>query len=259
MRIAFSGTGNSGKTTLVKSFLYTWGNYITPERTYRDVIEEDKLSHSSNTTTDTQEKILSFMIDQIQSYNQSDKVVYDRCPLDNIAYSMWCHEKGIDGFTKDFVTEQIKLMKESMRFIDIIFLCRFDVKQKIEDDGFRDTDINFIKEVDNIFYSLYKQYTEHPEADIFFPQGDSPCIIMLPDNSQARIDLVAEYVSPDGDMYGDEDSILNPENINELERLVEIQKKVKDQEDEEERLKQKFGLRPGGELGGGSDYPSITL
>ena len=60
-------------------------------------------------------------------------------------------------------------------------------------------------------------------------------------------------------MYGDEDSILNPENINELERLVEIQKKVKDQEDEEERLKQKFGLRPGGELGGGSDYPSITL
>ena len=48
MRIAFSGTGNSGKTTLLKSFLYTWKNYSTPEKTYRDVIEEKDLQHSSN-------------------------------------------------------------------------------------------------------------------------------------------------------------------------------------------------------------------
>ena len=252
MRIAFSGTGNSGKTTLVKSFLYTWKNYSTPEKTYRNVIDENNLSHSSDTTTETQEKILSFMIDQLQDSDQSDKVVYDRCPLDNIAYSMWCHDKGTKGFTKDFVTKQIKLMKESMRSLDIIFLCRFDNRQQAEDDGFRDTDINFIKEVDNIFYSLYRQYTEHPEADIFFPTGDAPCIILLPDNPQQRIDIVAEYVAPDGDMYGDEDSILNPDNINELERLVELQKHAKDDEEEEERLKQKFGLPPRG-------IPPITL
>ena len=252
MRIAFSGTGNSGKTTLVKSFLYTWKNYTTPEKTYRDVIDENNLSHSSATTTKTQEKILSFMIDQVQGSDQSDKVVYDRCPLDNIAYSMWCHDKGTKGFTKEFVTKQIKLMRESMRSLDIIFLCRFDNKQKVEDDGFRDTDIDFIREVDNIFYSLYRQYTEHPEADIFFPTGDAPCIILLPDNPQERIDMVAEYVAPDGDMYGDEDSILNPENIDELERLVELQKQAKDQEEEDDRLKQKFGLPPGG-------IPPITL
>ena len=259
MRIAFSGTGNSGKTTLVKSFLYNWKDYSTPEKTYRDLIQEEGLSHSSATTTDTQEKILNFMIDQIQGSAQADKVVYDRCPLDNLAYSMWCHDKGIEGFTKAFITEQIKLMKESMRFIDIIFLCRFDIKQKVVDDGFRDTDLSFIKEVDNIFYSLFRQYTEHPEADIFFPKGDSPCIILLPDNPQARIDEVAEYVAPDGDMYGDEDSILNPDNLDELERLVKIQKEAQESEEEEERLKQKFGLPPGRDFGGASDYPSITL
>ena len=66
MRIAFSGTGNSGKTTLVKSFLYTWDNYITPEKSYRDILIEEDLSHSSNTTIDTQEKILNFFIEQSQ-------------------------------------------------------------------------------------------------------------------------------------------------------------------------------------------------
>ena len=42
MRIAFSGTANSGKSTMVKSFLHTWSNYKTPEETYRDKLNEKK-------------------------------------------------------------------------------------------------------------------------------------------------------------------------------------------------------------------------
>ena len=240
MRIAFSGTGNSGKSTLVKSFLYTWDNYISPEKSYRDILKEENLPHSSNTTTDTQEKILNFFIDQVQGYDKTSKVVFDRCPLDNIAYTMWCHDKEIKDFDKKFVTEQIALMRESLRFLDIIFLCRFDEKQAIEDDGFRDTDKDFIKEVDNIFYSLYRQYTENPEADIFFPKGDSPCIIELPHDGQQRIDIVHEYVTPEGEMYGDETSIFN--DIDELERLVTPQKTALDQEEKEKELFRKFGL-----------------
>jgi predicted ATPase len=240
MRIAFSGTGNSGKTTLTKSFLYTWDNYITPEKTYRDLLIEEDLSHSSNTTTDTQEKILNFFIEQSQEHEKGAKVVYDRCSLDNIAYTMWCHEKGIEGFDKKYVTSQIALMRESLRFLDIIFLCRFDEKQNVEDDGVRDTDIDFIKEVDNIFYSLYRQYTENPEADIFFPKGDSPCIIELPDDGQQRIDLISEYVTTEGEMYGEDVSIFN--DVNELERLVQQQKAALDDEEKEKELYKRFGI-----------------
>ena len=242
MRIAFSGTGNSGKTTLLKSYLYTWKNYNTPEKTYRDVIEEKNLQHSSKTTTKTQEQILNFMIDQLQSSSKEDNVAYDRCPLDNIVYSMWCHDKGIKGFTKKFTTKQIALMREASRHLDIIFLCRFDEKQAIEDDGFRDTDKTFIEEIDNIFYSLYRQYTEYPEADIFFPKGDAPCIIELPNEAQERIDLIAEYVTPEGDMYGDEHSIFNTNNVDQLEDLVIQQKAALDQEEKEKELFKRFGI-----------------
>ena len=48
MRIAFSGTGNSGKSETIKSFLYTWKQYKQPEKTYRDILEEEKLDHSTN-------------------------------------------------------------------------------------------------------------------------------------------------------------------------------------------------------------------
>ena len=236
MRIAFSGTGN----------------YTTPEKTYRDMLEEENLPHSSNLTTATQESILNFMIDQTQSTNKDDNIAFDRCTFDAIAYSMWAHDKKVEGFTKQFVTEQINLMRESMRSLDIIFLCRFDPNQAIQDDGFRDTDDKFIIEVDNIFYSLYRQYTEHPEADIFFPKGDSPCIILLPDNGQQRIDLLGEYVTPEGEMYGDESSIFNQQNIDQLEELVKQQKDVAESEDKEKQLRKKFGLSDG-------DHPPVAL
>ena len=242
MRIAFSGTGNSGKTTLVKSFLYTWDTFTTPDKTYRDVIEEKNLDHSSNTTTETQSEILNFMIDQLQSYTKDDKVVYDRCPLDNIAYSMWCNEKGTKGFTKKFVTKQIALMKESMRHLDIIFLCRFDEKQSVQDDGFRDTDVNFIKEVDNIFNSLYQQYVQNPEADVFFPKGDTPAILLLPNDPQERIDLIAEYITTDGELFAEEESVFDPKNLKELESLVIQQKAALAQEEKEKELYKRFGI-----------------
>ena len=112
MRIAFSGTGNSGKSTMVKSFLHTWQQYVTPEKTYRDILKEENLTHSSETSIDTQNKILDFMIDQVVSYDKDSKVIFDRCPLDNIAYTLWCHEKGKDDFTREFVSKQISLMKD---------------------------------------------------------------------------------------------------------------------------------------------------
>jgi len=240
MRIAFSGTGNSGKSTMVKSFLHTWEQYETPEKTYRDILVEEDLSHSTETTTATQNKILDFMIDQVTSYSKDSKVVYDRCPLDNLAYTIWCNEKKKDGFTREFVSKQINLMKESMRCLDIIFLCRFDVNQKVQDDGFRETNVEFILEVDNIFNSFFQQYTQNPEADIFFPKGDSPAVIELPHKAQERIDLVHQYVGDDGTLIDDEPSILG--DVDKLEALLLQQEGALDAENKEKELLKRFGL-----------------
>lgn len=241
MRIAISGTANTGKSTLIQSFLHTWTNYITPDRTYRDVIKEGNLDHSSNTTTDTQTVILDSFLDQ-QQKRVTDNIVYDRCTLDALAYTIWCFEKGLEGFDSEYVQKQIAIVKESMRSLDLIFLCKFDEKQAVIDDGFRDTDIEYIKEIDNIFESLYQQYFQNVHSDVFFPKDDSPAVIKLPDNPQERVDLIAEYVTPEGGMYGEEHSILNPENIGELEQLVMQQKRAQEADEADKELFKKFGL-----------------
>ena len=242
MRIAISGCQNTGKTTLITNILQVWPQYVTPEKTYRDLIKDKQLPHSSLASKDTQLDILSFMIEQMGDFNKDSKVVYDRCPIDNLVYTLWCHDKGIDGFDKTFVDQTISLVKESMRSLDIIFLLRYDESIKIEDDGLRDTNLEYIKEIDNIFDVLYQQYYHNLESDIFFPKDDSPCIIPLPAGGQQRINIISEYLTPTGELYGDEESIFNPSKLTELEALVQQQKRALEMEQNERAMYEKFKI-----------------
>lgn len=242
MRIAFSGTANCGKTTLIKNFLAVWNKYTTPEKTYRDILTEKNLPHSSNTTPETQWDILNFMIDTQQQYDAKSNVVFDRCPLDNLVYTLWAHEKGLEGFDKEFVDKCITLTRESMRSLDIIFILRYSDRIAIENDGVRDTDVSFIKEIDSIFEVLRMQYEQHYDSDIFFPVNDSPGVIELPAHPQARIDILSQYLDPAGELIGDEQSIFNPNKLDELEALVKQQAQAKEVEDKEKELYKKFGL-----------------
>ena len=242
MRISISGAQNTGKSTLVRSFLHTWTNYNTPKETYRKKLKESNLDHSSNTTPETQKVILDSMIDHMMNSTVDDNVIYDRCPLDVLCYTMWAGEKGITGFNDEFLTEQINIVKESMRFLDIIFLCKYNNNLDPVADDQRDIDRGYITEMNNIFESLYQQYKQNLEADIFFPKDDSPCVIKLPNKQQQRIDMISEYVTPEGVMYGDEDSILNPDNIADLERLVMQQKAAQESEKAQAELFNKFGM-----------------
>lgn len=242
MRIAISGTANCGKTTLVKNILAVWPNYKTPSKSYRDIIKEKNLPHSSATSIDTQWDILNFMLDQLQATNSNSNIIFDRCPLDNLAYTLWAYDHKVEGFTKEYVDKAIKLTKESMRHLDLILLLKYDPSIKIVDDSLRDTNEKFIKEVDEIFDALYIQYRQNYEADIFYPKDDSPGIFVLPTNPQKRIDMISDYLTPTGELYSEEDSIFNPEKMNELEALVKQQKAALEQEETEKALYEKFGM-----------------
>jgi len=88
MRIAISGTACQGKSTLIKDFLDQWPMYTTPTKTYRDVIVEKSLSHSSVTNKDTQWEILNFMIDELKKLLKGIKL-YLIAVLLTISYTVY--------------------------------------------------------------------------------------------------------------------------------------------------------------------------
>ena len=202
MRIAISGTACQGKTTLIKDFLEQWPSYKTPKKTYRDIIKENNLDHSSKTNKKTQWEILNFMIEEQQKYRKDQNVIFDRCPLDNLVYSIWAAEQPENDIDEEFVSKCIPLVRESFRNLDIIFFTPITKVAPVEltEDDLRDTDPKVIEEVDNIFKAMHREYMNN-DSSVFFIKDDKPGIIEVFGNQRERIQILKLYIDAEGDIH----------------------------------------------------------
>ena len=218
MRIAISGTACQGKTTFIKDIKANWPAMIVPEKSYRDVLGKN---HSKNTDEDTQWKILDFMVEEQQNYRKGDKVVFDRCPLDNIVYSIWAN--GKEKISDEFISKCIPLVYESMKFLDIIFYIPITkhAPVAIEEDGVREADQEYITEIDHIFKTMYQQWMQADSP--FFPKDDRPAMIEVFGNRVERLEMMKLYLDEEGDAVG-EQGIINPTELAALEKAFGITK-----------------------------------
>lgn len=206
MRIAFSGTANTGKTTLVRDFLTMWPMYSTPEKSYRNLIVNNEITHSKHVTKEGQQAILDFMIESMKGKTTEDNVVYDRCPLDNIVYSMWANEKNVSDIDDEFISKCISKVRESVKNLDIIFWVPYNENIVITRDGMRETDVEYIKEINNIFEVIYNQYL-YNDKFVLFDKDDRPAIIpIFTADRFMRIKDIANYIDMSGDSVEPDDS-----------------------------------------------------
>jgi len=211
MRLSISGTAAQGKTTLLNAFLTNWEMYKTPEESYRVKLPEQ--SHSMKTTKETQWNILNHMIDQMENYSASDHVIFDRCPLDNIVYTLWAYHKGIGDIDELFVEKCIPVVRESMKLLDIIFIIPITnvTDEQIEDDGKRETDAEFISEIDNFFKAMYTNWSKEDER--FFPKEDRSALIEIFGSTDERIKMIEFYVNEKGGMYGEDETLVDTSTL----------------------------------------------
>jgi predicted ATPase len=236
MRIAFSGTQNTGKTTLVKAFLDKYPMFLLPEKTYRDIITENNLDHSSNTTEETQLLILDWMMKNHENYTKSAKVVHDRCVWDNLAYTLSGNAHG--QISDEVTAASISLVRESLKHIDIIFWLPYSDHIQIVEDGIRDTNEMHIREVDSIFEQLYEQYCENLESDIFYPKEDAPAIIKIEGFSvDDRLAYIGEFINPQGEPIAPDETLFSDENLKILEELIKDQEHAKASDDYFKQIK----------------------
>jgi predicted ATPase len=240
MRIAFSGTANTGKTTLINAFKNRWPMFLSPKKTYRDIIKENNLTHSSKTSGETQLMILDWMMTEQKNYPKGSKVVYDRCPWDNLAYTLQGNANGI--IPDEIAAATISFVKESMKDLDIIFWLKYNPAIKVVKDDLRDTNLEFIKQTDQIFQGLFDQYMENLEVDVFYPKDDCPAIICIDEHFSSiddRLMFIGEFIDYKGDLI-EGDSLLDPSNIELLEQIVKDQKHETENEARIDKILKEF-------------------
>lgn len=83
MRIAFTGSHRVGKTTLAEEIAESLPDYEFINEPYLQLEEEGYLFSEIPTLEDYMEQF-NFSVEQLQ--NSDDNVIFDRCPLDLLAY-----------------------------------------------------------------------------------------------------------------------------------------------------------------------------
>jgi len=209
MKIAFMGSQSVGKSTLIQEFITKWPMYSVPKKTYRDLIQEKKLKLNKKGNEKSQSIILNALVDEVQGCLSTGEtnVVFDRCVIDNIAYSLWLNAKG--KVSDDFIRTSKTIAAETLKLYDIIFYLPIHESIKLTPKKNRDKDETYRVEIDNILRALVTTYEK--STGQFFPLNDCPAVITLDMHPSARCEQIKLYVNESGNFYGDDSpSLLTP-------------------------------------------------
>lgn len=208
MRLSIIGAQNAGKSFLIEQFLKEWPMYKKPQKTYRDIIKEKNLPINKQGTKESQREILNALVDEAQfAASSEDKhIIFDRCVVDNIAYTLWHYAKDTPGFDSEFVIDSKTIAAFALKHLDVIFYIPARKEIPIEEKENRETDEVYREEIDNIFDSLVTSYEKNTGA--FFPLEDCPAVIRLDGPPDMRLPQMKLYIKPNGNGFGEEDGTL---------------------------------------------------
>ena len=86
MRIAVSGSHCTGKSTLVADFLRVHPEFIHEPEPYTLLVEEFGEEFSAEPCAEDFLRQLEFNIDRLKQHERDARVIYERCPIDFLAY-----------------------------------------------------------------------------------------------------------------------------------------------------------------------------
>lgn len=86
MRIAVSGTHCTGKTTLIEAFIAAHPDFDYEPEPYVALVEDYGEDFSSEPLIEDYLRQLEFYVERVGHYSASDKVIFERSPLDFLAY-----------------------------------------------------------------------------------------------------------------------------------------------------------------------------
>jgi len=206
MKIAFMGTQCNGKSTLIKGFCKRWPMYKEVKSTYRKLIKTGKVANNEEGTEESQKAILNSIIDDTQKAiaKGEDFLVFDRCVIDNIVYSLWLNEKG--KVSDEFIMDTKRIAYEAVKVFDIVFYIPLREEITIVPKKGRALDPVYRQEIDNLFRAVVGTYEK--SAGIFFPKEDCPAVITLEGPADLRIEQIPMYVKPSGKFFDEEDGSL---------------------------------------------------
>ena len=192
MRIAVSGSHSLGKSTLVDDWVARYPEFTREEEPYRalglygpyQILFRDESTRLHNGIQ------LYYSLSRVHRYAaQTDDVIFDRAPVDYLAYSQYTADAGSTDIDDAFVMSMVPAVIESLDRLDIIaFVPKSDEwPVQMEADGIRPTDYAYRDAVDAVFTQIYRE----GRYGVFSGERH-PLVVELVGSRQDRLDQLAQ-------------------------------------------------------------------
>jgi hypothetical protein len=196
MRIAISGSHSLGKSTVVNDWVARHPHFKREEEPYRalglhgpyEILFRDASTRLQNGIQ------LYYNISRVHRYaDSSSDVIFDRSPVDYIAYSQYTADQRSTDIDDAFVESMVPVARESLDHLDILaFVPKSeDWPVEMEEDGIRPVDHAYRNEVDAIFKQIYREgrFGVMPPS-----KGPGPLLIELMGPRQERLDQLQSAI-----------------------------------------------------------------
>ena len=120
MRIAFSGTHRTGKTSLLEAVAAQLRRYGVVDEPYH-LLEEDGYEHADPPTVDDFQAQLERSIEALDAAGAD--ALFDRCPIDCLAY--------LQAMGEDLDDDQVDEVRDSVATLDLIVLVTIEAPDRI--------------------------------------------------------------------------------------------------------------------------------
>jgi hypothetical protein len=128
MRIAVSGTHCTGKSTLIEEFLQAHPDFEHEPEPYTVLVEEFGEEFSAEPCVEDFYRQLEFNIDRLRDRARGARVIYERCPIDFLAY--------INALDSQAAQASLDLVSDAIQHLDLILYLPLDHTFDVPHDEF---------------------------------------------------------------------------------------------------------------------------
>ena len=196
MRIAISGAHSQGKSTLVWDWVKRHPDYIREEEPFRALHSEGYPIRFRQECTRLDNGIqLYYNLSRLHRYHHSsDSVIFDRSPVDYVAYSQYTANYGRTDIDDAFVAAMAPSVREALQCLDLLVFLPISPEWPVEmeDDGIRPIDLPYRDEVDGLFKQIYREQRFN-----LMPQTKAPRLIELWGSREQRLHALEQAIAND--------------------------------------------------------------
>ena len=184
MRIAVSGTHCMGKSTLITDFLRGHPQYKSVIEPYYLLQEQKTMEMSLEPSLENLLEQLNYSIEQLME--GEDNIIFDRCPVDYIAYAMTILDQENSSINDSEVSDLFQDVKNALNTLDLIVFLPITTEHLIQ---YTEENPAYRKAADKCFRRIYRD-----DACDIFPSFKHPKVIEIWGSPSARLKILESYL-----------------------------------------------------------------